>query len=479
MILKNQFRTLVPNNFDIEKIIKRDMPDFEYSTNFFNFIIHYIVDANASVIDEYTSYSGKNFIQIKSTKFQSLKRNYKHHIEYLLKHKVLRRRPYIVGKKCFRYRLENKYYCRPLVFKTICDKNLVWKIYKLYGNETPNKLKKKYNFLLRHLNLNKIKIDYEGATAEVLKIYEKEGSYNKYQKNMITLNRLYNGVRKIYFKEKTDGRVHTPITSLSRKMRKYIKFEKKHLAEVDLSNSVLYFLFIALKYPLQTMFVKHIINISILVKLVGDIDMKELEDFGRLTCNGEIYAKFFNDFVETFDEEYFNKAAKKILEEEFTGEEEQMKKIIKRKILAMLFARNAHYKDEQKIFASYFPTILMLVTRIKKWRYKRMSHFLFQMEAHYMIDIVAREYNKDKEGKNNLLLTLHDCLITTEDNVENLEKFLLKKLEETIGVSPMANIKYWKKEQNLISKPDVLPIIIETHENTETNTMGRLLKRVS
>ena len=57
-----------------------------------------------------------------------------------------------------------------------------------------------------------------------------------------------------------------------------------------------------------------------------------------------------------------------------------------------------------------------------------------------MLDIVARKLNNDLKGKVPVF-TLHDCIITTEENLEFVESFMKNTLTEALGFTPKMKSK--------------------------------------
>ncbi len=471
---------MIPANFDIDHVLTKEEPDFEYSRDFFYYFLHHIIEKNASIIEEKERFAGRNFIEMCSKDLQNIIRNYNKHTDYLLKHKIIKRSPYKVKKNCFKYRLTIKYQRQRLIYKNLSDPDIIEKIRKLNGDEIPNKIRKKYNFLLNHLNFDKIEIDYEKAIYHTNKAFSVTNLYRKYQRNIVNINHIHNGIRRIYYNERTDGRIHTPITSLSSYLRQYLTYNGEYLAEVDLSNSVMYFLYIALLSPAEIVRLPILTNPSILVKSSKIVDSVELGNFGGKVLEGTIYEQFFDDFKNEFNNNYFNKACWDILGEEYTGKEYQLRKIVKKKILATIFSKRKDYKTEREIFSKYYPTINDFLRRLKWTNHKRLSHFLFQMEAHYMLGITARKYNREKRGKE-LLLTLHDCLITTENNIEQLRGHLISTFIEHLKIPPQAKIKYWNPESKIAevrSYIDKLTSFIKKHlREDEINTLIKHLSK--
>mgnify|MGYP000636581842 CR=1 FL=1 len=102
----------------------------------------------------------------------------------------------------------------------------------------------------------------------------------------------------------------------------------------------------------------------------------------------------------------------------------------------MLFAKPKHYHREQKIFKRQFPETLEAVNSYKrKFGYKKLSHLLLQTEAYYLLNVVARKFNR-KYHRKAPVITLHDCLITTFDYKKVLQDTLSENLLSLLGSAP-------------------------------------------
>ena len=67
-------------------------------------------------------------------------------------------------------------------------------------------------------------------------------------------------------------------------------------------------------------------------------------------------------------------------------------------------------------------------------QHKKVSHLFLQLESYIMLDIVARKWNKSRSKIP--FFTLHDCIITTKENVEELKRFMEEVFTSVVGVSP-------------------------------------------
>lgn len=184
-----------------------------------------------------------------------------------------------------------------------------------------------------------------------------------------------------------------------------------------------------------------------------------MEKFGKDILQGNYYLQF----VDMFDDEYYQSNAQFVLKRDFNYSKEDKLAIVKKQILSWPNARANKFKSEQAVFKKLYPTIHDFLTKLKRRRYiardgifkknaekiakeskidikqtfqqhKKVSHLFLQLESYVMLDIVARKWNKSRSKLP--FFTLHDCIITTKDNVEELKRFMEEVFTTVVGLSP-------------------------------------------
>jgi hypothetical protein len=164
-----------------------------------------------------------------------------------------------------------------------------------------------------------------------------------------------------------------------------------------------------------------------------------------------------------FDDEYYKSNSGYVLKRDFNYSKDDKLSIVKKQMLSWPNARVNKFKSEQAVFKKLYPTIHDFLTKFKTRRYiaregifkkkaekiakepkidiketfqqhKKVSHLFLQLESYMMLDIVARKWNKSRSKMP--FFTLHDCIITTKDNVEELRLFMEEVFTSIVGVSP-------------------------------------------
>lgn len=467
----NSYYILKPKKLDLEYLVNKYQPDFEFNLDRAYLIIHLVIILGHEK-DNYKK------VGLHSKLLERLiGRDYHKYIRFLLDNNsgtgnVLKGSRYKVGKNPFEYRLTDYYFDGGFELYTITDYKLInkykQKIVKTSNNEA---IRLNYYFLTKYFNNGKLAVSSPSdAIEEANSLVKKKRLRNA--KNIVN---IMNGEHTITLKTKTDGRVHSNITRLSKKSRKYLQYQGEFLAEVDISSAVPFFLYITMGYYLKKNLSKltdyQYSNsiIYIFDKITGDLDKTELEEFGHAVKSGKLYEQFSNlildqSFYESEGKDY-NKVLKyyqykfnKQFNHYFDGDLKELKKFSKKGLLSMLFAKSSSYKFEQLVFKELYPTIHKFINEFKdaqseelNWnldnRHKKLSYLCFQFEAKLMIDNIAREYDKLHKGKIPVF-TLHDCILTTSSNVHELKEFMDNKFSELLGESPNLTKEYSELDTN-------------------------------
>lgn len=438
---------LSPQGANIEELVNVFAPDLDI--DYLKYLIHFVLSKQTTGNKKYPP---KDYISISSQKLLVSNPKHKKHIEFLCSKEVnlLHRRPYSKGN-CFSYNITPQYQNKPLKVEFFKDEKLATKIVE---SETkfPTSLNSssKYFYLKKMFNNNDLTIDLNLAVNHCNNRYNEHQDYKKYVTEMTKIVELYNGEYKVYHKKKTDGRLHTNITSLPKVYRQFITYKSKPLVEVDLSNSIIYFLAVIVKYSsIEDNILKEVMTVPIpllymFVKSLKRIENSEVELLWNLATNGEFYNSFIEDFDKIFSFEDYKKIFEKDNDKPYAGDIKQKKKVAKKQVLSMIFSKPNNYKNVQTIFSFKFPKLLESINDFKtNFGYKKMSHLLLQLESLVMLGVVGKDYNR-KHYKKAPTLTLHDCLITTLDYGKELLESMQMSFKELFGQAPVMVCKEWK-----------------------------------
>lgn len=464
--MKKKFAVLIPKGIDIDEIVKNS--PLPLDRDYLKYLISSVILKQGKWIDDYEIREDKKirkkaincYVQVKNL----ITRKHKLHVDFLVGNNIeirksrtrtkyvniLDRDRYIKGVKTSCYRL-SKSYCvgKPLTVQYITDSKIINLILEDETVIHPIVKSGKFKFLKKFFDSDKLKINLGEAITLCENRYKEHQNYNKYVKELTQVLNIYNGIYRISFKEDSIERLYSNITQLPKVYREFITYDDKRLAEVDISNSVIYFLGILLKdYTLIGNTINNFngriySNLLMIYKSFESLCSKEIELIHRLGISGGFYDVFIPDFERVFTFEKLKYYYEKEFEQEYLETEKQKRKIIKKLIIAMLFADTNQYKNIQDIFKLKFPQFLELLNRFKdEHGYKLFSHILFQIEAYYVINVVSRQFNQ-KHYKKAPVFTLHDCLITTFDYKDELEHTLKENLLNMLKYAPKTQSKLW------------------------------------
>lgn len=467
----NEYYVLVPKSLNLEQRLSKFPPDFELSRDYCHYFISELIKESSYQNQKKNdlSSSTKFFIPRCSQINQPIYRGSKKHLDYLYKDfdgegRMLFRTNYEDGK-CFSYNLP-EYYWGDGELKLVCitEEDLIDNIRKYDKPQIDNIVRKRFNFTINYFDVDRFEFDAESALNELYLNYKKTGNYAKYLKNAVRVMNFNNGYFPFWHKPETDGRLHTAITQFPKKCRKYLKYDGESLAEVDLSSSVPFFLSYVLSIPAGTPTATSAKDTALCVQLPYSTDIlyhymlaessvspsiREISDFAELIRNNRLYEFFMDDFMNL---DNFESGFENMFGRPFDGDMAELKKYSKRKLLSMFFASPTKFEQEQAVFYRHFKTIHEVVKKFKQAefrdfkkskRHKKLSYMLFQLESHFMLNIIAREIN-NKFKRKIPLFTLHDCLVVKESDLDRVYELMQEIFSREIGYAPNMTKKIWK-----------------------------------
>ncbi|MDL5513975.1 hypothetical protein QSE00_19315 [Arenibacter sp. M-2] len=465
---------LTPQELDIDKILSDNSTslDNEYTLDneYLKYLISYILSKLAFYIENFERNKGDKYVPLAQhhipihSKKDVLVRPDKHkkHVEFLTsdfeeityrlsrtktKQKLismLYRKDYEVGKVAYSYRINPRYKGQKLSLNYIHNHKLIQKI-REHNSVIPSIITSgKYRFLGKYFDSSSLKINVDEAVLLSNARFSSHKDYGKYLNEMFQIIDLSNGVYRFYNKDETDARLHTNISRLPKVYRQYLTYNNNHLVEVDLSNSIIYFLSMLTSNRVNNSVLNKFPFLLMFYKTLETLDTRETDLLKELSTNG----KFYDYFIPSFEDRYTSDDLTTMFEQEndgdYNGHFDQKRKVAKRQILAMIFAASDAYKVEQDIFFFVFPDLLNTINAFKdKHDYEKLSHTLLQLESHYMLDVVAREFNR-VNAKKAPIFTLHDCLITTQDYSTELTNTMRRVFEQEFLIAPKMESKNWK-----------------------------------
>jgi hypothetical protein len=361
---------------------------------------------------------------------------------------------YIKARKSYGYRLGSM--LKDLKFTSIyiTDPKLVNKL-RAKAEERQATLTDTHLYLKSWVE--RLDFNYEGA----LRLLTKSGIHEE----MCSLERLRD--KDFFFVVCPYGRVHTNITNLRSKLRRFLSFNGQQLINLDIRNSQpLIFSIVLINYLINNKALDSLNNWSLDVD--GYYDLQSLQLSVRNnnysqppTLSNTSPLRFRNLIREDEDREgwkdttvrlmalglsedaleYIDLVQKGKLYEFMmgqTGLSASKRSTFKRKFFKkVFFCKNEPVSMQAEIFQRCFPNVYEAVYELKRRDYCKLAHILQKTESSLIINRIARRCME--ELPDTCIVTIHDSIMTTPDaadHVRNImrEEFLLVGLDPTINV---------------------------------------------
>lgn len=418
------------------------------------------------------SYVG-GYVNLSSEKMLKVSRNYRKYLNYFIENNIIEENKSYSNKK--NYSKSYRY----------CDKGIKkfeWKIIEYdMLKKTYDKIETKEKKLCKHPDYlskwfnSKLEIDFEGALVEVQN--KLKYTSDKELKTLKKAESYLRSLKNIHFKEfwssrnpKSDNRYHSNLTNMPKIFRKWIKYNGRKLAGIDIKNSQPFFLIILIEILMRKEGEKNRIGkvIGEKSRIINKINklysgtmfytlletlkcsgfQEEYKSIKLDILNGKFYDnlepcfKFEKTIDGKFKRKFFNKD---------TGKQQQYyfktkRDVVKRLLLFFLYKNNqANIKKEDKdylIFKEIYPNFCKVLELLKYNNKKDLPKLLQHIEADCVLDYTCKKIS-DKYP-NLLLCTIHDSIITTEENIQLLEKETEKLISQYCnGIKPTLKKEYW------------------------------------
>lgn len=351
-----------PNGLDLKSLIP-NLPDIEYDK--LHYLIHLIYEQKAL-------YKIKtDFVPLKALYLRKILRDHKIYRTMLEDAEIIEcDYTYVKNSKSYGLRLTEKYQNLPYCIHP-CKTNKVrfkinrWKLEK--SNLTDDT-----HIFLREKLLS-TDIDEKSALDEI-----KNYDFEKQNCIRILINKIK--TRDWYFLPDEYGRIHTNLTILPKKLRKFLTVKNKSLVTVDITNSQPLFLLILLKQ-------NNNIDSNTIRCAKHHKWFEELELYSSLVQSGKLY-----EFMSFAYENSSRELTKKLVFKDIFG------------------------PTLSPAFKTQFPCIGAVLQSFKKKDYRSVAWMLQRQESKLMISNVCGKLKKLIPSE--FISTIHDSILTTPDCVD-------------------------------------------------------------
>jgi hypothetical protein len=469
--IPEKYYVYLPNNLCIDSLVENNPPNIK---NFHKDKLKYIISLLYSIpvrLKDYDFELNNGFIPMNSEVLKRRVREYNNYLDYLCNQGILEKRQnikYLAGKYSSAYRFKTEYNTEP-TRKSITWKRLIKAICKNVTKEEflfVDSTERNLEYLEKWWNDN-IQFDYQGAKKWLKKLYFKEKlegkkfCKRKYYIRLLVVKK-FKSRDYILHQDSTSGRSHNLLTQLKSELRQFIKYKDKSLVAVDITNSQP-FLSLALlnKKSFEGNYITDKIELynpnskiksSIMQALSDDsfVNKEDIQKYYQLVKEGLFYEMFGELLVE-----------KKLIEK---SSPEEIRKKAKKIMFASLFGHNnekceikdkktgkSHYipNEGMILFKQTFPTVFEIFRTIKVGKHNALACILQNLEAELVLHRACKIISE--ENPQIPIYTLHDSIITTEENAKYVKRVLSQVLMEAIGIAPQIKEEKWQLETKKVA----------------------------
>ncbi len=468
---KMNWRIILPKEvyMKLQDCLSNNPPNFNLNENIALYYLSLISSVPSYKKDKI--YMG-GYVNLQAKKLEKVKYNYKKYFDYFVDNGIIERNnKYSNAKgksfsKSYRYNLKE---LKNLTFH-IFELEILKSQYEKMGLKEKN-LCKKSEYLTKWFNTN-LTIDADAAILEIQQKLKHTSS-----KKRVTLKKAENYLRSLknlYFQEFwairnsfSDNRLHTNLENMPKFYRKYVSYNGKILASIDIKNSQPFFLIVLLEMignreieernnVVSDMIKKYGVCGTMFETLSASLNSKGFqEEYGKIKYD-ILEGTFYDNLVEYFKlQETVDKDGKEIYKRRFYCKDtktqpmyefESKRDVIKRLVLFFLYKNNQeNIKKEDKdylIFKDLYPNFCNVLELLKQNDKKDLPKLLQHLEANCVLDYICK--NISEKHPNIPLYTIHDSIITTEDNIQVLEAEVTQHIKDyCYGIMPTLKTEYW------------------------------------
>ena len=315
---------------------------------------------------------------------------------FLLRNNIIQcNNKYYKGEVSKGYKVNTAVTGKYWLYETITDKLLTKKLnmHRLDNHSQIRKKGKGYEIALYWLH--EIEINYRKAYQYTHKFRAIDSEkYNAYSYSIKELKH-----RKYRSLIDDNKRMHHNLSNLASVFRKHLHISGERLGQIDIKNSQPLFLYL------------HLIDSK-------EVDRQELIKYGENCIKGQFY--------ET------------LASEQNTKLNAHNRKEYKQKVFASIFFGKDYevMSETEKAFNRLYPTIHAYMTKLKREQgYRVISEILQKSEADFIYKAIT--YIDKCTGYHKVpLLAIHDCIVTTESNLESVTELLKNYFVEQYVILP-------------------------------------------
>lgn len=280
------------------------------------------------------------------------------------------------------------------------------------------------------------RMDKQAAMRIINRLYPDEDSTDSIKNYRTQLKAICQKIEdgEHYLEVDSYGRVHTLLTVLPSELRSCLTIKGEPLVGLDLSNSqpLLAGIF-ARQYFRNDMAKCRFLN-KVFPNAFKNYCIREVEEMARQGTPS--IPEDLKEYIQTCERGEFYRS--------FT-EDGQDPRVVKRRFWASVFFGRNEWKTPLRFqFEEKYPSMSLVLKELKKKDYRRAAWVLQNYESTLFIGIICNEIKNERP--HTPLLTIHDSLLTTRNNVQYVKERILKTFNR-LGVNPILHEEIYDAKQ--------------------------------
>lgn len=400
----------IPESFCMEKLFPNEIKFRDK----YNYVLHKIYEER--ILNKENK--DKQFINLKAEYLSNIigRWQYQKVLDNLINANViLTDNHYIPNQKAKGYKLTAEYENEKHKSVLLKDKGIYGRIERHKANQFKNNAEV-YNFLKD--NLFKINIDHGKALKFINQNFAEDS--HKWNCYKLSIDKIANITNEAFYTVDRSGRFHSNLTNLSKDLRKFLRYDTKHLVNIDISNSQPFLFNILIKKYFENCIFEGKLNNNVFS--LYDCHFKDVKLYENLTSEGI----FFEYLMKEMNLVEISRA--------------DFKQTVYKNIFYGKLSENYIY-NEMKIFTKLFPTVTNIIKYYKKEDYKYLPVTLQKAESDIMIHKICNRIYTEKPGL--FINTIHDSILTTPDNVKYVSSVILDEFQNEFNLKPKLKIEQY------------------------------------
>lgn len=439
----------------------------------------------------------------------------------LEKNKIIDILPYVKKKKSYGFRLAEKYNTGYYINEELSER-ITNVLNEINSGDTPEAItkdfivyngNKEYPHLVNQFNVNNFSVNHNLLRSFLLAVVDNSivnfsnSKYSDYSYLSLFsyIGRLLKLIDKLEKKDinfnasENNHRFYNGLTNLPKVLRQFIFINGKEIGEVDMSACQVY-IFASLlntdfcnienesEYNIRNIFPElndtferlTVLNLSnkvgntnyILGEFFSDTNKAEIEKFSNFDFATN---DFYTSFADSINKSNFSKD-QPTPRKSNNQNNEISRDSVKKSIMNILFNNDEIQRDNSKInvgFKTIYPQVNSFITLFHTLYTSRGLALLLQRCEAFIV-LEKATHNILKNHPTIPIFTIHDCIITTMDNIKLLEEEMVKEIEivtkKKVGVKSK-QISFLDQGPNV----DQINEILSKHKITTEPSLERKL----